>query len=55
MNSTTPKAKKVKHRLIQVQRKVLVVGALPTWGSNGQFCVHDAVVPGRRATVVSED
>ena len=42
MNSTAPKAKKVKQKLIQVQRKVLVVGVLPTSGSNGQFCVQDA-------------
>ena len=28
MNSTAPNAKKVKQKLIQVQRKVLVVGAL---------------------------
>ena len=33
MNSTTPKAKKVKQKLIQVQRKVFVVGVLPTSGS----------------------
>ena len=43
MNSTAPKAKKVKQKLIQVQRKVLVVGVLPTSGSNGQFCVQDQV------------
>ena len=42
MNSTAPKAKKVKQKLIHVQRKVLVVGVFPTTGSNGQFCVHDA-------------
>ena len=35
MNSTTPKAKKVKQKLIQVQTKVLVVGVLPTSGSIG--------------------
>jgi hypothetical protein len=28
---------------------------LPTSGSNGQFCVQDTFVPGRRATVVSEE
>jgi hypothetical protein len=39
----------------QVQRKVLVVGVFPTMGSNGQFCVHDASVPGRRATVVNDE
>ena len=33
MNSTTPKAKKVKQKLIQVQRNVLEVGVLPTNGS----------------------
>ena len=33
MNITTPKAKKVKQKLIQVQTKVLVVGVLPTSGS----------------------
>ena len=55
MNSTAPKAKKVKQKLIQVHRKVLVVGVLPTSGSNGQFCVQDASVPGRRATVVSDE
>jgi hypothetical protein len=27
----------------------------PTTGSNGQFCVHDASVPGRRATVVNDE
>ena len=43
MNSTAPKAKKVKQKLIQVHRKVLVVGVLPTSGSNGQFCVQDAI------------
>ena len=41
--------------LIQVQMKVLVVGVLPTSGSNGQFCVQEASLPGRRATVVSEE
>ena len=46
MNSTAPKAKKVKQKLIQVQRKVLVVGVLPTSGSKGQFCVQDASCPG---------
>ena len=55
MNSTAPKAKKVKQKLIQVQWKVLVVGVLPTSGSNGQFWVQEAVVPGRRATVVSDE
>jgi hypothetical protein len=55
MNNTAPKAKKVKQKLIQVQRKVLVVGVLPTSGSNGQFCVQDQARPGRRATVVSEE
>ena len=55
MNSTAPKAKKVKQKLIHVQRKVLVVGVFPTTGSNGQFCVHDASVPGRRATVVNDE
>ena len=55
MNSTAPKAKNVKQKLIQVHRKVLVVGVLPTSGSKGQFCVQEAVVPGRRATVVSEE
>jgi hypothetical protein len=33
MNSTTPRAKKVKQRLIQVQMKVFVVGVLATSGS----------------------
>ena len=33
MKITKPKAKKVKQKLIQVQRKVLVVGVLPTSGS----------------------
>lgn len=33
MNNTTPKAKKVKQKLIQVHLKVLVVGVLPTSGS----------------------
>ena len=55
MNSTAPKAKKVKQMLIQVHMKVLVVGVLPTSGSYGQFCVHDALEPGLRATVVSEE
>jgi hypothetical protein len=55
INSTAPKAKKVKQKLIQVHRNVLVVGVLPTSGSNGQFCVQDAFVPGRRATVVREE
>ncbi len=55
MNNTAPKAKKVKQKLIQVQRKVLVVGVLPTSGSNGQFCVQDQATPGRRATVVSDE
>jgi hypothetical protein len=31
----------VKQKLIQVHWKVLVVGVLPTDGSNGQFSVHD--------------
>ena len=55
MKSTAPKAKKVKQKLIQVHWNVLVVGVLPTSGSNGQFCVQDAVEPGRRATVVSDE
>ncbi len=55
MKITTPKAKKVKQKLIQVQWKVLVVGVLPTSGSKGQFSVHDHVTPGRRATVVSAE
>jgi hypothetical protein len=55
MKMTTPKAKKVKQKLTQVQKKVLVVGVLPTMGSNGQFSVQDQVVPGRRATVVSAE
>jgi hypothetical protein len=55
MNNTAPKAKNVKQKLIQVQRKVLVVGVFPTSGSNGQFWVQDASVPGRRATVVSDE
>ena len=46
MNSTAPKAKNVKQKLIQVQLKVLVVGVLPTSGSNGQFCVQDDVAAG---------
>jgi hypothetical protein len=33
MNSTRPKAKNVKQKLIQAQRKVFVVGALPTSGA----------------------
>ena len=41
--------------LAQVQMKVLVVGLLPTSGSKGQFCVQDAVLPGRRATVVRDE
>ena len=55
MKITAPKAKNVKVKLIQVHRKVLVVGVLPTNGSNGQFWVQDASVPGRRATVVNDE
>ena len=43
MNNTAPKAKNAKQKLIQVHRKVLVVGVLPTSGSNGQFWVQDQV------------
>ena len=55
MKSTAPKAKKVKQKLTQVQRNVLVVGVLPTSGSNGQFWVQEASLPGRRATVVRDE
>jgi hypothetical protein len=50
-----PNMKNVKQKLIQVQMKVDVVGVLPTRGSNGQFCVQDAVELGRRATVVNAE
>jgi len=55
MKSTAPKAKNVKQKLIQVHRKVAVVGVLPTSGSKGQFCVQETFEPGRRATVVSDE
>jgi len=43
----------VKQKLIHVHWKVLVVGVLPTSGSNGQFSVHEVFgMFGRRATVV---
>ena len=41
--------------LAQVQRNVEVDGVLPTRGSNGQFWVQEVWLPGRRATVVSEE
>ncbi len=42
----------MKQKLIQVQWKVLVVGTLPTSGSNGQFCVQEAVEPGRQVSIL---
>jgi hypothetical protein len=55
MKITAPNIRNVKEKLIQVQMKVEEVGVLPTKGSKGQFCVHDASRPGRRATVVSDE
>jgi len=54
MNSTAPKAKKVKEKLIQVQRKVLVVGVLPTRLERPILRPGHAGA-GRRATVVSDE